>query len=118
MTFFCKLTLALCVFAGMATASLCEYVHLTSEVCADAHPHDHHNDHHHHDGHHPQPDDCGDHDGTPHHHHHCLQLPVADRPTLDRYALATFQGDLMKISVETSLIPDEPFFSLDKPPLI
>jgi hypothetical protein len=43
---------------------------------------------------------------------------VADRPSIDRCSLATFHGRLLKISIETSLIPDEPFFSLDKPPLI
>ncbi len=113
MPFLHKVTLALCVFAGMAAASLCEHNHFAHDSPCVEHTHDDHHDHHH-----PQSGDCEDHDGTSHHHHHCLQLPVADRPSLDHYALATLGGDLLKISVETSLIPDEPFFSLDKPPLI
>ncbi|MCE2960399.1 MAG: hypothetical protein ACK47H_03585 [Akkermansiaceae bacterium] len=113
MAFFLKQFLAFCVLAGMASAVMHENTHSDHESCAQTHEH---HDHHDHD-HHPNPDDCENHDSTPHH-HHCCHFPVADRPSIDRCYLATFHGSLLKISVETSLIPDEPFFSLDKPPLI
>jgi hypothetical protein len=110
-----KLVIALCVFAGMATAGLCEYHHVAHDHHTADHFHDDHDSHH---DSHSQPGDCENHDEAPHHHHHCLQLPVADRPAVDHYAFAVFHVDLMKIPAEISLIPDEPVFSLDKPPLI
>jgi len=113
MGLFNKRLLVFCVLAGMASAMMHENTHYDHETCAQTHEH---HDHHDHD-HHPNPDDSEDHETTPHH-HHCCQFPVADRPSIDRCSLATFHGRLLKISIETSLIPDEPFFSLDKPPLI
>jgi hypothetical protein len=110
MAFLLKQLLAFCVLAGLASAVVHENGHLDHDHCA--HTHDHHG----HD-HHPLPDDCEDHDSTPHH-HHCCHHPIADRPSLDQYAFASFHGSLLEISIERSLIPDEPFFSMDKPPLI
>lgn len=113
MSFLIKQFLAFCVLAGMASAVMHENAHSDHESCAQTHEH---HDHHGHD-HHPLPDDCEDHDSSPHH-HHCCHIPIADRPSLDRHAPASFHGRLLEISTECSLIPDEPFFSMDKPPLI
>jgi hypothetical protein len=113
MAFFIKQFLTFCALAGMATAVIHKNVHPDHDGCA--HSHEHH-DHGGHD-HHPQPNDHDDHDGSQHH-HHCCHIPVADRPTLDHQALITFHRGLLGIPSERSLIPDEPFFSLDKPPLI
>lgn len=116
MSFLHKLILIFCVFAGMAIATVCKYDHFGHEACVKIYSHEHH---HHHGENHTQPEeDCEDHDRNPHHHHHCLQLPVADSPSLDRHAIASFNGRLLEISTERSLIPDRPFFALDKPPLI
>jgi hypothetical protein len=113
MAFFLKRLLAFCALAGMASAVIHEEAHSNRQSYTHTHDHD---DHHGHD-HHPLPSDCEDHDSTPHH-HHCCHFPVADRPSLDHHALAIFHGILLEISTERSLIPDEPFFSMDKPPLI
>jgi ABC-type Zn2+ transport system substrate-binding protein/surface adhesin len=113
MAFFLKQLLAFCVLAGMASAVMHENAHSDHETCAQTHEHSDHHDH----DHHPLPDDCKDHDGAPHH-HHCCNFPIADRPSLDRHVFTSFNESLLEISNECSLIPDEPFFSMDKPPLI
>jgi hypothetical protein len=102
-----KRFLAFCILAGMATAAMHGSAHTDREICTESHGH------HDHPG---PPDGCKDHDSAPH--HHCCHLAVADRPSSGRISLTAFQGSLMKISNEHSLIPDEPVFSLDKPPLI
>ncbi len=112
MAFFLKQLIAFCVLAGMASAVMHENVHSDHKTCAQTHEH---SDHHGHD--HPLPDDCEDHEGSPHH-HHCCHFPIADRPSLDRHAFTSFHGRLLEIPNETSLIPDEPVFGMDKPPLI
>ena len=112
MAFYLKQLLAFCVLAGIASAAIHGNAHTHRERCTQSHGQHNHEGH----DHHSLPDDCNDHDCTPH--HHCCHLPVADRPSLDRQVLASFQESLMAISAEHSLIPDEPVFSLDKPPLI
>jgi len=63
------------------------------------------------------PSDPDDQDSAPHH-HHCCHVPSADR-VLDSTALkVTFHEILLEISTDHSLAPDEPVYSLDKPPLI
>ncbi len=107
MAFFLKQLLAFCVLAGMATAVMHGDSHADRESCTQSHEHQHQHD---------LPDSCKDHDCTPH--HHCSHLAVADRSSHERQALASFQESLMEISTEHCLFPDEPVFSLDKPPLI
>jgi hypothetical protein len=105
-----KQLFALCIIAGMVTAAMHGSAHADRESCTQSH------DHHDHHDHPSAPENCKDHDCTPH--HHCSHLTVADRPSSGRLSLTAFHGSLMKISTEHSLIPDEPVFSLDKPPLI
>jgi hypothetical protein len=106
-----KWLMAFCICAGMASAMIHENIHADHDHCGDAHEH-------HHDDFPTHPDDCQDHeDGGPHH-RHCCHSPIADRPSQDRPTFVIFHGRLLEISSEHSLIPDEPFFSLDKPPLI
>lgn len=112
MASFIKQLLAFCVIAGMASAVLHETTHSDSKQCSESH---HHHDHDHDHGN--LPESSHDHDCAPHH-HHCCHIPVADRPSIDSHSLSFSEVRLLEISFEHSLIPDEPFFSLDKPPLI
>jgi hypothetical protein len=65
--------------------------------------------------------DGGDHDhnGDPAPHHHaCCHLPSADRATDPLSLRIGFECVLVEIAPDCSLVPDEPVFALDKPPLI
>lgn len=105
-----RLILFLCVSAGMAAGMVHSALHEGHDECV-SHcdsGHDPHGEHHDHD-HEP---------GTQPHDHGCCQLPSADRAT-DSFSLPTaFVTVLVEISADRSLVPDEPVFALDKPPLI
>jgi hypothetical protein len=79
-------------------ASHCESDHRSQEEPAD---HDDHDDH-----------------GSAPHHHDCCHFPNADRTTDSVFGAVTFQTILVEIPTDRSLIPDEPVYALDKPPLI
>jgi len=113
-----RLLLCFCVFAGMASGMVHTTTHDSHDDCAHAHSHDHH-DHHDHEGSGDpsQPEDASDHPDT-HHHHDCCHYPAADRPSLAITMPCSFLTDLVEISTDRSLVPDEPLFLLDKPPLI
>lgn len=71
--------------------------------------------------HHENHGDSQDHDhesGSGPHQHACCKVPSADR-AIDAISLTTgFLCVLVEISSERSLVPEEPVFALDKPPLI
>lgn len=75
----------------------------------------------HHENHHENHGDSQDHDhegGSGPHQHACCKVPSADR-AIDAISLPTgFLCVLVEISSERSLVPEEPVFALDKPPLI
>ncbi len=104
----------ICVFAGLGVGIVHGSLHAAADDCAthcvSGHG-DHGDSHDDHDGH----DNEG---GSAPHQHACCHPPSADR-TSDSLALRiSFQCMLVEISADRSLVPDEPVFALDKPPLI
>jgi len=113
MSFIARLLLCLCVFAGMASGMIHTTSHDSHDECAHAHSNDHHEGST--DPSHPSHD--SDHPDSPHH-HDCCHYPAADRTTIAITMPCSFLTDLVEISADRSLVPDEPLFLLDKPPLI
>ena len=108
-SFLTRLLLLLCVFAGIGTGMVHSYSHGEKDECAS----------HCESGSHGKelPSDHDEQDSAPHH-HHCCHVKSADR-VLDSMAMkVAFQEILLELSTDHSLAPDEPVFSLDKPPLI
>lgn len=114
----------LCVFAGLAVGIFHSNIHGATDDCAthcvsghghDYDSHEHHDD----DGHDSQHNRKHDHEGgsVPHQHTCCLTLS-ADRATETISLHTDFLCMLVEIAAESSLVPDEPVFALDKPPLI
>jgi len=93
----------------MANGMVHKGVHDSHDECAAQHSHDH-------GGTQDAPDD-GDSKDAPHH-HDCCHFPSADFARDRVSAMASFQPILVGITADDSLIPDEPVFALDKPPLI
>lgn len=87
-----------------------KYLHGSHDECAHHHTSSHTDSHQH--------DDI-DQDGkdAPVHHHDCCHFPSADR-TVTATLTYSFHSRLMEIIFERALSPEEPFFVLDKPPLI
>lgn len=74
---------------------------------------------HHGDSHDSDDDHDHDHDGdSVPHQHTCCSLPSADRATETISLPTSFLCILVEIEADRPLVPDEPVFSLDKPPLI
>lgn len=119
-----RLLTMLCVFAGLAVGMLHSNIHGAMEECAThcvsghGHDYDSHDDHDH-GGHDSHDHDKHDHEGdsVPHQHTCCL-TPSADRATETISLQTDFLCMLVEIDAERSLVPDEPVFALDKPPLI
>jgi ABC-type Zn2+ transport system substrate-binding protein/surface adhesin len=109
MSFLIRLLLALCAFAGMANGMVHKGVHDSHDECAAQHSHDH--------GDTQDPHDDGDGKDAPDH-HDCCHFPSADFALEGVSAMVTFQPILVAIRTDVSLIPEEPVFALDKPPLI
>ncbi len=106
MSFLTRLLLLLCVFAGLGTGIVHSYSHDEKDECASHCESDSHGS-----------ELPSDQDSAPHH-HHCCHVTSADR-VLDSVAIkVAFQEILLEISTDHSLAPDEPVYSLDKPPLI
>lgn len=104
-----KLLIAFCVTAGMATGMSHKTNHGSHNECAAHHSSD--------DGGDSHDEDPGDPDAPPHH-HDCCHFPSADRPLVGLSISCVFHSCLVEISTDRSLIPDEPVYALDKPPLI
>lgn len=109
MNLLARIFLALCIFAGLATGMVHKTSHHTHDECATQHSSEHGGD--------SQDDGHGDQDASPHH-HDCCHFPSADRPMFGLSLSCIFQSRLVEISTDRSLVPDEPVFALDKPPLI
>jgi hypothetical protein len=107
--FLTRFLLMLCVFAGLGAGMAHGYVHGEKDECASHCQSDH--------GNQQDPADQDDHGPVPHH-HDCCHFPNADRTTDSIYGAVTFRTILVEIPTDCSLIPDEPVFALDKPPLI
>lgn len=111
MSFTFRLLLALCVSAGMASGMVHMSSHDAHDECAAQHSHDHGGTHESHDD-----GDAGTEDAP--HHHDCCHFPSADCALEVISAHRAFQHILVEIPTDVPLIPEEPVFSLDKPPLI
>lgn len=61
--------------------------------------------------------DHGDQEKAPRH-HSCCHFPSADRTMEPAYLPVCFSALLVEIAIDESLAPEEPCFSLEKPPLI
>ena len=105
--------LAFCIFAGLANGMVHKGLHDSHDECAAQHSHDS-------DGTHSDHDEDVDGNGgkdSPHH-HECCHFPNADCSLGGVSTCVLFQQILVGISADDSLIPEEPVFALDKPPLI
>lgn len=109
MSFLTRLLLALCVIAGMANGMLHMGTHEAHDACESQHSHEH--------GHTQDSHEEGDGKDAPHH-HHCCHFPSAVCALDVISTMTTFQPILVEIPTDVSLIPEEPVFALDKPPLI
>jgi hypothetical protein len=106
-----RLFLMVCVSAGLGTGMIHGALHKVHDECVSHSDSDHG---HHHGEHHDH-----DHDpGTEPHDHACCQLPSADRPKASFFLPSVFVAVLVEIAADRSLVPDEPVYALDKPPLI
>jgi len=108
-TFPARFLLMLCVFAGLGAGMAHGYIHGENHECASHCEPEH--------GNQQDPADHDDHGSVPHH-HDCCHFPSADRTTDSVFGAVVFRTILVEISADRSLTPDEPVFSLDKPPLI
>jgi hypothetical protein len=85
--------------------------------------HEHGHDHHHHDHDHPGPCDSHENKCPPDHHHHhgagcfCSGMPMIDHNDHSLRLLAPCFS-LSRMRHDRESIPDGPFLSEDKPPLI
>lgn len=113
MSLVARIILSLCVLAGMASGMIHTAAHQSHDECAHSH-HDHDATG---DLSHSHSHDDSEHPDTPHH-HDCCHYPSADQPMMEISLTCSFITDLVKISNEHSLVPEEPLFLLDKPPLI
>ena len=104
-----RLLLAICVFAGMANGVMHQGSHDSHDGCISGHSHSHNDTQDTHDE--------GDGKGTPHH-HNCCHVPTAAFMTASDSPLLAFQPILVEIPTDVPLVPEEPVFALDKPPLI
>ena len=109
MSFLARLLIALCVFAGMASGMVHQVTHGSHDECAAQHSGCHGDTH---DTH----GDDGEKDAP--HHHHCCHIPTACFPLDGVSAPFTFQPILVEIPTDAPLMPEDPVFALDKPPLI
>lgn len=97
----------LCVFAGLGASMVHGALHENHKDCVSHCGHEHDGEQHDHED-----------PGTEPHHHACCHLPNADR-VKNSFSLPTvFLAVLVEIAPDRSLVPDEPVFALDKPPLI
>ena len=108
---FARLLLFLCVFVGMSVGMAHGSLHGENEKCMSHCETDY--------GNHGDSHDNNDAGSVPSHHHHaCCHLPTADRATDSLSLCIGFQCVLLEIVADCSLVPDEPVFALEKPPLI
>lgn len=107
MSFFTRLLLAVCIFAGMANGLVHKASHDPHDECAAQHSHGSSHDSH----------DDGDSPDAPHH-HDCCHFPNADCALDHVSAAVSFRHILVEIPADVTLAPDEPVYALDKPPLI
>ena len=113
MGIFLKAIVVLCMLIGMHSRP---FAADPCDVIAEMHEHDHHHEH---------PVPCGSHDEpcpSDHHHHHgagcfCSVMPMIDQRDHSIRLLAPCFG-LSRMQNERESIPDGPFLSEDKPPLI
>ncbi|MDP4779932.1 MAG: hypothetical protein NWR51_10160 [Akkermansiaceae bacterium] len=106
MSFFFRILLAACVFAGMATGMVHQAHHDDNDECCHS-QHETGNDH----------DKDSNQKGKTHH-HDCCHFPQADRAMIAVALPCSFHTCLVEIPVDRTPAPDEPVFALDKPPLI
>ncbi|MFD2256523.1 hypothetical protein ACFSSA_07540 [Luteolibacter algae] len=111
MNIFVKILLTLCVFAGFSAGMAHKYIHSSHDECAMAHASEAGKHSHNDDG------DEGKSHPTPHH-HECCHAPSADFPKGNPTIQVVFQTIYVEHSMDHSMIPDGPVYSLDKPPLI
>ena len=105
--------LSFCVLAGLANGMAHKGLHDSHDECAAQHSHDAGGTHGDHDG-----DAGGSGEEDAPHHHDCCHFPSADFALGGVSSMITFQPILVEIPTDVSLIPEEPVFALDKPPLI
>jgi hypothetical protein len=103
-----RFLLMLCVFAGLATGLVHSYSHGAEDECASHCGSEHEKK---------TQTDHDDQEKVPHH-HTCCHFPSADRTMDAAFLPVSFRAILVEIDTDESLIPEEPVFSLDKPPLI
>lgn len=108
-----RVLLSLCILAGFCSGMVHKGFHHSHDDCGAPHSHDADGDHGDHGG-----NVGGDEGKDAPHHHNCCHFPTADCTPDWISRIITFQPILVEISSDDSLIPEEPVFALDKPPLI